>query len=333
MASGLRKPYLYETPWQAYSLAWAARADPRFRFAIGSFLEADKNFVQVVELNQETQTFEKIAEMETSFPQTKMMWKPTEGTVSSTDFDGGILAMCAVGLEIHKLEDGKLTPAGQMKPAHRMKDGCKSPPLTSLDWNPNNEAKIGISSIDTTCSIFDLERQKIESQLIAHDRAVYDFAFGSGSLFGTVGADGSLRIFDSRNLSVSTILWETQPMQPLFRLAWNKMDRNYLAVTTEQGVLNILDMRRPSCVFKDSSSLGLNANCVSWAPHLRHHLIWGTDDGQALIWDINQDVNTMFSYQSMHQIAPQEFYQVQWPQSATDHVALSTSSYLEVLRT
>lgn len=38
-----------------------------------------------------------------------------------------------------------------------------------------------------------------KTQLIAHDKEVYDIAFASGKdIFGTVGADGSLRMFDLR---------------------------------------------------------------------------------------------------------------------------------------
>ena len=38
------------------------------------------------------------------------------------------------------------------------------------------------------------------TQLIAHDKEVYDIAFSSGNkdVFATVGADGSLRMFDLR---------------------------------------------------------------------------------------------------------------------------------------
>ena len=38
-----------------------------------------------------------------------------------------------------------------------------------------------------------------KTQLIAHDKEVYDLAFAYGKdIFGTVGGDGSLRLFDLR---------------------------------------------------------------------------------------------------------------------------------------
>jgi DDB1- and CUL4-associated factor 7 len=38
-----------------------------------------------------------------------------------------------------------------------------------------------------------------KTQLIAHDKEVYDISFASGKdIFATVGADGSVRMFDLR---------------------------------------------------------------------------------------------------------------------------------------
>jgi DDB1- and CUL4-associated factor 7 len=62
-------------------------------------------------------------------------------------------------------------------------------------------------SIDTTCTVWDLTARKVKTQLIAHDREVYDIAWSRGKdTFATVGADGSLRVFDLRSLDHSTIM-------------------------------------------------------------------------------------------------------------------------------
>jgi WD repeat-containing protein 68 len=36
---------------------------------------------------------------------------------------------------------------------------------------------IGTSSIDTTCTIWDIEKANVFTQLIAHDKEVYDIHF------------------------------------------------------------------------------------------------------------------------------------------------------------
>jgi len=41
---------------------------------------------------------------------------------------------------------------------------------------------IGTSSIDTTCTIWDVETQQVKTQVIAHDAEVYDIGFQTSEL-------------------------------------------------------------------------------------------------------------------------------------------------------
>jgi len=93
-----------------------------------------------------------------------------------------------------------------------------------------------------------LQRKTAITQLIAHDKEVYDIAFAKGTdLFASVGADGSVRMFDLRcrpsvnaslldcttiyctqltmhfrNLEHSTIIYESPEQSSLPRLCWNR---------------------------------------------------------------------------------------------------------------
>ena len=58
-------------------------------------------------------------------------------------------------------------------------------------------------------------------------------AGGGRDIFASVGADGSVRMFDLRHLEHSTIIYEDPGHTPLLRLAWNKQDPNYLATVSE----------------------------------------------------------------------------------------------------
>lgn len=75
-------------------------------------------------------------------------------------------------------------------------------PLTSFDWNEVEPNLLGTSSIDTTCTIWGLETGQVlgrvnlvsghvKTQLIAHDKEVYDIAFsragGGKDMFASVG--------------------------------------------------------------------------------------------------------------------------------------------------
>lgn len=71
-------------------------------------------------------------------------------------------------------------------------------PLTSFDWNEADPKRLGTSSIDTTVTVWDIERGEVDTQMIAHDKEVYDIAWGGLGVFATVSADGSVRVFDLR---------------------------------------------------------------------------------------------------------------------------------------
>ena len=53
-------------------------------------------------------------------------------------------------------------------------------PLTSIAWNEIDPNLVGTSSIDTTCTIWDLTAEQAKTQLIAHDREVFDLAWAQG---------------------------------------------------------------------------------------------------------------------------------------------------------
>lgn len=69
-------------------------------------------------------------------------------------------------------------------------------------------------------------------------------------MFASVGADGSVRMFDLRHLEHSTIIYEDPQHHPLLRLCWNKQDPNYLATMAMDGM-----EVRPEALSLDSSVL------------------------------------------------------------------------------
>lgn len=147
---------------------------------------------------------------------------------------------------------------------------------------------IGTSSIDTTCTIWDIEKQAVQTQLIAHDSAVYDFCFSNEHAFASSGEDGSVRYFDLRDLEHSTIIYESPKKRPLLRVAWNKQSFFYLA-TIEQGSndVYILDFRYPMKAMFTLKSHKQQVNSIAWAPNSSSHICTAGDDNQTIIWSIN----------------------------------------------
>ena len=53
-------------------------------------------------------------------------------------------------------------------------------------------------SLLRVCPLLRLQRGVVDTQLIAHDKEVYDIAWGGVGVFASVSADGSVRVFDLR---------------------------------------------------------------------------------------------------------------------------------------
>lgn len=348
----------YETPWPAYAVAWAPRVEPEFRLAVGSCRDNGTNHIQVVELNEERQRLECVASADVPLPATKLMWRPTEDP--STNSSKDCLASTSNMLNLWKLEDGQLRSAAKL---FNTRSQSTQPPITSFDWSPAADHKIGVSSVDTTCTIWNVERQRVETQLIAHDKAVYDICFcQKGNYFATVGADGSLRLFDQRNLEQSTIVYEAPAPCTLLRLAWNRINANLIAtVGLDTFGATLVDIRRPGAAVKELAHDEAYASHLAWAPKSRHHLLCGSDNGYAYIWDVRDGGGAQLVPQAPAAAKDQpighagplsspasatrrhqptvlayncdtEVYQVQWPSSQPDYIALGTSEKIDIVQ-
>ncbi|KAM0755953.1 WD40 repeat-like protein [Meredithblackwellia eburnea MCA 4105] len=115
-----------------------------------------------------------------------------------------------VGRQGRKAPGVRLVQRAQLANAIYQTKADFSAPLTSFSWSTLEPTHIVTSSIDTTCTIWDISTSHPITQLIAHDREVYDVSWSpqSPNVFASVGADGSVRMFDLRSLDHSTILYE-----------------------------------------------------------------------------------------------------------------------------
>lgn len=112
---------------------------------------------------------------------------------------------------------------------------------------------------------------------------MYDIAFsragGGRDMFASVGADGSVRMFDLRHLEHSTIIYEDPSHHPLLRLAWNKQDPNYLTTISMDSIeIIILDVRVPCAPVARLNNHRACVNGLAWAPHSSCHICTAGDD-------------------------------------------------------
>uniref|UniRef100_A0A674I8U9 DDB1- and CUL4-associated factor 7 n=1 Tax=Terrapene triunguis TaxID=2587831 RepID=A0A674I8U9_9SAUR len=337
---GKRKEiYKYEAPWTVYAMNWSVRPDKRFRLALGSFVEEYNNKVQLVGLDEESSEFICRNTFDHPYPTTKLMWIPdTKGVYPDLlATSGDYLRVWRVGETETRLEC--------LLNNNKNSDFCA--PLTSFDWNEVDPYLLGTSSIDTTCTIWGLETGQVlgrvnlvsghvKTQLIAHDKEVYDIAFsragGGRDMFASVGADGSVRMFDLRHLEHSTIIYEDPQHHPLLRLCWNKQDPNYLATMAMDGMeVVILDVRVPCTPVARLNNHRACVNGIAWAPHSSCHICTAADDHQALIWDIQQ-MPRAIEDPILAYTAEGEINNVQWASTQPDWIAICYNNCLEILR-
>lgn len=364
--------YSYQAPWTIFSMAWSHRQDPSsmFRLAIGSYVEEYSNEVQIIKKrpnvsndnglnnmdphlanhqhppytnpvtegnngsddNVDNQLY-KACEFDHPYPCTKILWSP-DRSGNARD----LLATTGDYLRIWNLNDdgsglGTMTSKKEAL-LNNNKNSEYCAPLTSFDWNESDPNIIGTSSIDTTCTIWDVTAQAAKTQLIAHDREVFDIAFARGrDVFASVGADGSVRMFDLRSLEHSTIIYESPNLEPLLRLAWNKQDANYLATFMVDSLrTTILDIRVPSLPLVE---LGGHLGCVNaaaWAPHSSCHICTAGDDAQALIWDLSSTPKQPIEDPILAYNTEGEINNLQWNASQPDWISIAFQNCLQILR-
>ncbi|KAF2265297.1 WD40 repeat-like protein [Lojkania enalia] len=342
----------YLAPWGVYAFDWCKWNVPggnsAGKMAVGSYLEDTHNFIQILDTQitpQEVSTpggpslgleYTRVAEATCSYPVTRILWEPPSSQKQSTD----LLATSGDHLRLWSLPQSTPSaitntisrsssvntrdPAPQKLTPLALLSNSKTPehtaPLTSLDWNTMSPKLIITSSIDTTCTIWDIPTLTAKTQLIAHDKEVFDVRFCAGSVdvFVSCGADGSVRMFDLRSLEHSTIIYEpsekpasdrekgspgrispTKAQQtmsyapPLLRIAASPHDSHLLATfAADSSLIRILDVRQPGQALLELRGHSAPVNSIEWNPSRRGMLASGADDSLVLIWDLINSHNS-----------------------------------------
>ncbi|KAK6794716.1 hypothetical protein RDI58_008169 [Solanum bulbocastanum] len=324
----------YDSSYPIYAMAFSSfissLPNRHPRIAIGSFIEEINNCVDILSFDAHNLTLKPIPNLcfEHPYPPTKLMFHPNPfDSLKSND----ILASCSDYLRLWEVGDTSIEPLFTLS---KNKTSEFVAPLTSFDWNGVEPRRIGTSSIDTTCTIWDVEIGAVEAQIIAHDKEVYDIAWGEAGVFASVSADGSARIFDLRRKEHTTIIYESpEPGTQLLRLAWNKHDLRYLAtMSMDCNKIMILDIRSRARPVAELARHQASVNDIAWAPQSCRHICSAGDDGQALIWELPTVVGPNGIDHVARYSAGAEINQIQWSAAHHDWIAIAFSNKLQLLK-
>ncbi|MES1913744.1 MAG: hypothetical protein MHM6MM_005906 [Cercozoa sp. M6MM] len=374
--------FTWEAPFPCYAIAWSEAQHSGgerdvVRVAVGSFNERRANELHVLELDLKCGEWRTVGGFRHMFPATGLQWRPRGSDdvagedvfVSTSDLLRVFRVQGALGdsftssgsrdisshdenestnrtshISSASTEDsvfGNVSCVAQLSNPRNQESRA---PLTSVHWNRADKDVLGVSSIDGTCTIWDVRTSQIRAQLIAHDESVYDLSFAPHPcVFGSVSRDSSVRIFDLRALEHSTILYEGADKESLIRVDWNQLDRNYVAVTDENSdAVTVLDIRspgRPLVQLHPPETVSVAAqggntpvdtctrplNAVHWAPHHAQYLVSAGVDCTARLWNVSTRQSNM-AY-----TAPKPIEHFAWNQQRHDYLAMTFASCVHVV--
>lgn len=210
MQSLEKKPgvYTYVAQWPICSLAWSVRHDKNARLAIGSYLEDYSNKVELVQFNHATSDFTTDSRLVFDHPYaaTNLMFFPSEDTMNPD-----IIATSGDYLRLWQIHEDRIELKALL---NSNKSSEFNSAITSFDWIECDTRRVATSSVDTTCIIWDIEKEVVDTQLVAHDKEVYDISWGGFIVFASVSGDGSVRVFKGQR-KIHHNLWKSYEGQSL----------------------------------------------------------------------------------------------------------------------
>uniref|UniRef100_A0A7N0V3E3 Uncharacterized protein n=1 Tax=Kalanchoe fedtschenkoi TaxID=63787 RepID=A0A7N0V3E3_KALFE len=316
--------HTYVAQWRIYSMAWSTRRH-HHRLAIGSFLEDYSNRVELLKFNPDTSSvFSTDSRLVFDHPYapTNLSFFPSEDP-SNPD----LIATSGDFIRLWEIHDDRI----ELK---SLLNGNKSEfnsAITSFDWAEFDTRRIATCSVDTTCTIWDVEREAVDAQLVAHDKEVFDISWGGVNVFASGSGDGSVRVFDLRDKERSTIIYENPSSgNPMMRVEWNKADPRFIAaVGMDSPTVVIMDIRFPTAPMMELRKHKRSVNGVAWSPRAGRHVCSVGDDARALIWEVVQGGGLE---PSMWYGTTAEINNVRWSAQDLGWIAIAFADKLQLLR-
>ena len=312
--------YDYTTDKSIYGIAF--QNSNSLRLAISSMEKSLNNKVEILELiNNDLRN---VYEQKIDYPCTKLLWNPRPN-------ESSILATSGEYIQLYNYDETEHIL--KFKNKLNNKKSKFSGALTSFDWNTVNNALLGTASIDTTCTIWDLNKGSIKTQLIAHDKEVFDIQFDKDeNVFISGGADGSVRLFDLRALNHSTIIYETKEGAPIIKLAWNLHNSNIIAaLSMEKNVIYIFDSRANTNISMDELNFHKEpVTGIVWSPDSPSQLCSVSEDCCVVISNIQNEhygQNNNISYNAKSPIN-----NIDWCKSYSEWIGIAFKNNIQLLR-
>ncbi|TID13559.1 hypothetical protein CANINC_004917 [Pichia inconspicua] len=317
-------PSSYISRYPLYGLDWSFdTTDSTPLIALSSYRDDSTNKLEILNGSQsiipapplsptskscssQSYNFSLISDHSIKYPITRLQWDPSMSSKNNSNQQ--LLATTSECLRIYQLCDSDSDNSKKLIEKSALTNSKitnlnQLPPMTSFDWNSFDPTSLITCSIDTTCTAWNLVKETFvaKSQLIAHDSEVYDvkYIYGDKNVFASCSSDGSVRLFDLRNLEQSTIIYDNTlngNSKTLLRLASSHYNANQIALLTQDSSnVIILDLRNVGVPVYSLNHSSAPVDSIAWHP-TKNLLLTGSDSMQVLLYD--------FSIQQSNQLSP-----------------------------
>eukprot|EP00606_Chrysophyceae_sp_TOSAG23-5_P000618 GSChrysophyteH2.ASY1.ANO1.1501.1 assembled CDS len=161
-----------------------------------------------------------------------------------------------------------------------------------LNWSPLEAHQLLSGSDDATICLWDLKEAGLQVDALrtwkGHEDVIEDVAWHrfSPSIFGSVGDDSKLIVWDSRKEGKPIKEVDNAHNGDINCLSFNSFNENFLATGGSDNMVKIWDMR-----FLQNPMNTLEAHTdsvyqVNWSPHSETILASGSADRRICVWDL-----------------------------------------------
>lgn len=218
-------------PWQGFASAINFPGTKRRLALVSSFTKDANNEIALLSFQENEVKIEK--RIPTLYPQLKLLF------ITPASQSQEVALSCGDSLKIWSIKQESVDLISDYTLTNNHF------PITSMDWSPHESNMVMCCAADSHAMAVDLRKQSLITSIRPHDLSVYDIAMCMNPKeFFTCSLDGTVRLIDLRDLTSSSIYYQTS--QPIMRVSVSPTEENlYSTISQNSSAVIIHDRRSP----------------------------------------------------------------------------------------
>jgi len=158
-----------------------------------------------------------------------------------------------------------------------------------ISWNRFVKGHLLTSSDDKTVALWDISKPDAPQHVLKnHIDIVNDVQWHNrdGNLFGSVGEDKTIQLYDTRSLQAPTA--SIQRHAAVNTIAFSNHSSNLFAVGLDDSTIELFDMRNPQQKLHTIMGHSESITSLEWDPHNDGIIASGSQDRRVILWDIKK---------------------------------------------